>query len=135
MKGKDVRNADGKIGDVNEVLAKEQGEVVGVTVDVGGLLGWREGGHGRPGSARASGRLLGAAQPVEAVPRSAPVIEAPTGLRIFPGEIVVLPKKWAESHYNLKRWTPMTGGGHFAPAEEPEQIIEDIRAVFRSLRS
>lgn len=60
-----------------------------------------------------------------------PVIEAPTGLGIFPGEIVVLPRKWAEGYYNLKRWTQMTGGGHFAPAEEPEQIVEDIRAFFR----
>ena len=25
-------------------------------------------------------------------------------------------------------------GGHFAPAEEPERVIEDIRATFRNLR-
>jgi pimeloyl-ACP methyl ester carboxylesterase len=63
-----------------------------------------------------------------------PVVEAPTGIGVFPGEIFAAPKKWAESYYNLKRWTPMTAGGHFAPAEEPEQIVNDIRAFFRPLR-
>jgi hypothetical protein len=28
----------------------------------------------------------------------------------------------------------MPQGGHFAPMEEPERLVEDIRSFFRSLR-
>ncbi|MDP6560983.1 MAG: epoxide hydrolase [Candidatus Binatia bacterium] len=63
-----------------------------------------------------------------------PVIEAPTGVAVFPREIILMPRHWAERYYNLKRWTVMPSGGHFAPMEEPESLVEDIRAFFRSLR-
>lgn len=63
-----------------------------------------------------------------------PVVESPTGLAIFDEEVVIMPRKWAESYYNLKRWTRMPKGGHFAPMEEPELLVEDIRAFFRDLR-
>jgi pimeloyl-ACP methyl ester carboxylesterase len=63
-----------------------------------------------------------------------PVVEAPTGIGIFPRELLIPPRKWAERYYNLQRWTPMTAGGHFAPAEEPEQLVKDIRAFFRPVR-
>ncbi|NNL86905.1 MAG: epoxide hydrolase [Myxococcales bacterium] len=64
-----------------------------------------------------------------------PVVKAPTSAAIFPEEVVLLPKRWAEQYYNLKRWTPMKSGGHFAPMEEPEALVEDIRASFRAERS
>jgi hypothetical protein len=28
----------------------------------------------------------------------------------------------------------MPAGGHFAPMEEPQRLVEDVRAFFRSLR-
>ncbi len=62
-----------------------------------------------------------------------PVVEAPTGLGVFK-DVVVLPRKWAEHYYNVKRWTEMPSGGHFAPMEEPELLVDDIRAFFRELR-
>jgi pimeloyl-ACP methyl ester carboxylesterase len=62
------------------------------------------------------------------------VVEAPTGVAVFPREVVLLPRRWAERYYNLKRWTVMPAGGHFAPMEEPERLVEDIRAFFRPLR-
>jgi hypothetical protein len=40
----------------------------------------------------------------------------------------------AERYFNLKRWTPMKAGDHFAPSEEPEQLVNDIRMFYRSLR-
>ncbi len=64
-----------------------------------------------------------------------PVVEAPTGVAVFPKEILLMPRRWAERTYNLQRWTMMPSGGHFAPMEEPERLIEDIRAFFRPLRS
>jgi pimeloyl-ACP methyl ester carboxylesterase len=63
-----------------------------------------------------------------------PVVEAPTGVGVF-HDVVVLPRKWAERYYNLKHWTPMPRGGHFAPMEEPALLVEDVRAFFRPLRS
>ena len=32
----------------------------------------------------------------------------------------------AEQNANLTHWTQMVSGGHFAPAEEPELLVEDI---------
>ncbi len=63
-----------------------------------------------------------------------PVVEAPTGCAVFLQEVVLMPRRWAERYYNLKRWTVMPSGGHFAAMEEPERLVEDIRAFFRPLR-
>jgi pimeloyl-ACP methyl ester carboxylesterase len=63
-----------------------------------------------------------------------PVVESPTALGVFLRELLIPPRKWAEHYFNLKRWTPMTAGGHFAPSEEPAQLVADIRAFYRSFR-
>src|SRR5579863_720199 len=63
-----------------------------------------------------------------------PVVEAPTAAALFLKEVMLMPRKWVERYYNLKRWTVMPSGGHFAPMEEPERLIDDIRAFFRPLR-
>jgi len=63
-----------------------------------------------------------------------PVVEAPTGVSVFLKEVMLMPRKWTERYYNLKRWTVMPSGGHFAPMEEPQRLVEDIRAFFRELR-
>jgi pimeloyl-ACP methyl ester carboxylesterase len=34
----------------------------------------------------------------------------------------------------LKRYTVFSSGGHFAALEEPEALVDDIRAFFRTLR-
>ena len=61
-------------------------------------------------------------------------IEAPTGIAAFPAEISRPPREWAERSFNLKQWTPMPSGGHFAALEEPQRLVEDIRSFFRPLR-
>jgi pimeloyl-ACP methyl ester carboxylesterase len=63
-----------------------------------------------------------------------PVVEASTGVSVFLKEVMLMPRKWAERYYNLKRWTVMPSGGHFAPMEEPQRLVEDIRAFFREIR-
>jgi pimeloyl-ACP methyl ester carboxylesterase len=63
-----------------------------------------------------------------------PVVEAPTALAIFPQELVYPARAWAERYYNLQQWTEMPAGGHFAPMEEPEALVEDVRKFFRGLR-
>lgn len=61
-------------------------------------------------------------------------VSVPTAGAIFPAEIYLTPRLWAEASYNIVRWTPMPQGGHFAAMEEPELLLEDVRAFFRSLR-
>lgn len=61
-------------------------------------------------------------------------VEVPTSCAIFPADITLPPRRWAENHYNVTRWTVMDGGGHFAALEEPSALVEDIRAAFRPLR-
>jgi microsomal epoxide hydrolase len=61
-------------------------------------------------------------------------IEVPTAYASFPREILHPPRAWAERLYNIKRWTLMPAGGHFAALEEPEALAADIRAFFRDLR-
>jgi pimeloyl-ACP methyl ester carboxylesterase len=61
-------------------------------------------------------------------------IAVPTAVAIFPGELSVPPREWAERICNLQQWTPMPSGGHFAALEEPRLLVEDIRKFFRTLR-
>jgi pimeloyl-ACP methyl ester carboxylesterase len=61
-------------------------------------------------------------------------IDVPCAVARFPHEISQPPREWAERFYNLKQWTVMPRGGHFAAFEEPELLAQDIRAFFRPLR-
>lgn len=61
-------------------------------------------------------------------------IEVPTAYAAFPREIVRPPRSWAERMYNIRRWTVMPAGGHFAALEEPDALAADVRAFFRDLR-
>jgi pimeloyl-ACP methyl ester carboxylesterase len=43
--------------------------------------------------------------------------------------------RWAERTYtDIRRWTVMPRGGHFAAMEQPAALADDIRAFFRPLR-
>jgi microsomal epoxide hydrolase len=35
---------------------------------------------------------------------------------------------------NIRRWTVMPKGGHFAATEQPDALAEDVRAFFRRFR-
>lgn len=61
-------------------------------------------------------------------------VEVPTACAIFPGEILKPPRAWVERLYAVSRWTRFASGGHFAAMEEPELLVEDVRAAFRPLR-
>jgi len=62
-------------------------------------------------------------------------IEVPTAFARFPAELTRPPREWVERAYNLQQWSEFPRGGHFAALEEPELLVEDIRAFFRPLRS
>jgi len=66
--------------------------------------------------------------------REGDFVRPPCGVAQFPKEIFFPPRTWVERGYNVQRWTKMPRGGHFAAAEEPELLAEDIRAFFRGLR-
>jgi pimeloyl-ACP methyl ester carboxylesterase len=64
---------------------------------------------------------------------SLPVVKTPTGIGVFSKEVMIFPRKWAETYYNLSHWTEMDSGGHFAPMEEPDALVMDIRKFFQQL--
>ena len=61
-------------------------------------------------------------------------VPAPAGMAMFPQEISKPPKEWGERSYDVRRWTEMTSGGHFAALEEPQLLAEEVRAFFRGFR-
>jgi pimeloyl-ACP methyl ester carboxylesterase len=63
-----------------------------------------------------------------------PRVEAPTGIGIYPKDVVRLPRAACERAVNLQRWTLLPEGGHFAPAEVPTVYVNEIREFFRPLR-
>lgn len=61
-------------------------------------------------------------------------VEVPTGAAIFPYELFIAPRKWAEASFNITHWTEMPRGGHFAAMEQPDLLVDDLRTFFRGLR-
>jgi len=65
-------------------------------------------------------------------PKAVPV---PTGVACFPKEILPTVRPWSEPIYtNIRRWTEMPRGGHFAALEQPELFIDDVRTFFSELQ-
>jgi pimeloyl-ACP methyl ester carboxylesterase len=67
-------------------------------------------------------------------PRPARRSEVPAAVASFPGEMVIPPREWAERTVNLKRWTEMPQGGHFAAWEVPELLANDLREFVSALQ-
>jgi len=61
-------------------------------------------------------------------------VTPPLAMALFPRELPTPPRSWVERVFDVQRWTPMPLGGHFAAAEQPELLTQDIRAFFRPLR-
>ncbi len=59
----------------------------------------------------------------------------PLGVALFPRELPLPPRSWVERVFDVRRWTTMPRGGHFAAMEQPHLLAEDIRAFFRPLRA
>jgi pimeloyl-ACP methyl ester carboxylesterase len=63
-------------------------------------------------------------------------IAVPTGYCEFPREILRPPRSLAARTYSdIRRWTVMPRGGHFAAMEQPQALAEEVRAFFRPLRA
>ena len=62
-------------------------------------------------------------------------VEVPTAAALFPAELLAWPpRSYVERLYNITHWSEMPRGGHFAALEEPELLIDDIRAFARTFR-
>lgn len=62
-------------------------------------------------------------------------VGVPVGYCQFPREILRPPRSLAARVYtDIRRWTVMPRGGHFAAMEQPEALVREIRAFFRPLR-
>jgi pimeloyl-ACP methyl ester carboxylesterase len=62
-------------------------------------------------------------------------IDVPTAYAQFPAEILRPPRSLAQRTYtDVRRWTVMPHGGHFAALEQPEALTNEVREFFRPLR-
>lgn len=62
-------------------------------------------------------------------------VRVPFGYAAFPCEIRRPPRSIAERAYtDIRRWTQMDKGGHFAAMEQPAALAGEIRAFFAGLR-
>ncbi|MEV5707946.1 epoxide hydrolase family protein [Actinoallomurus sp. NPDC052274] len=59
---------------------------------------------------------------------------APTALAVFPHDNFIPLRHIAERTNTIVRWTEYDRGGHFAAMEQPDLLVGDIRAFFRTLR-
>lgn len=62
-------------------------------------------------------------------------VDVPTAYAAFPREIRRPPRSFAETAYtDIRRWTRMQRGGHFAAMEQPAALAVDVAAFFRAFR-
>jgi pimeloyl-ACP methyl ester carboxylesterase len=63
-------------------------------------------------------------------------VVVPTAVAMFGNHFIdegIPPREWFERLYNVRQWTPMPSGGHFAAVEEPELLARDIASFFAAL--
>ncbi len=62
-------------------------------------------------------------------------VNIPVAVSVFPDELYLPPRSWAEKAYpKLVHFNKVAKGGHFAAWEQPTIFTEELRAGFKSLR-
>ncbi|MBR1203827.1 MULTISPECIES: epoxide hydrolase family protein [unclassified Bradyrhizobium] len=62
-------------------------------------------------------------------------VSVPTGVAVFPKEIVTPVRKWMETNFtNIQHWREMPKGGHFSAFEQPDLFVGEVREFFGKLR-
>jgi pimeloyl-ACP methyl ester carboxylesterase len=79
-------------------------------------------------------RASGFPQPMALANDIKPEISVPTAVAVLPKDLLHKPRSLFAAHSDLRQWTLFPSGGHFAAAEEPKLITEDIRSFVRPLR-
>ena len=59
---------------------------------------------------------------------------APTGVAIFAEDFQSVRRFADRDHANIVSWNRYDRGSHFAPHDAPDLLVDDIRALFRTLR-
>lgn len=63
--------------------------------------------------------------------RATPIVNVPTGVALFPKEIITPVRRWMEPTFtNITHWSEMEKGGHFAAFEQPESFCARRSGVF-----
>jgi pimeloyl-ACP methyl ester carboxylesterase len=70
---------------------------------------------------------------VEYQPGSDDKVTVPTGVTIFPKDMVPAPRQFAERFFRIVRWTELRAGGHFTAWEEPEAFARELTALARDV--
>jgi pimeloyl-ACP methyl ester carboxylesterase len=63
-------------------------------------------------------------------------VDVPTAVALFHHNFVsegVPPREWAQRLFDIRRWTDMPRGGHFAATEEPVLLAQDITAFYAAV--
>ncbi len=67
--------------------------------------------------------------------RHQPPIDLPTGISVFPKEILRCSRRWAEERFSrLVHFNILDKGGHCAAFEQPATFVAEIRATFAHVR-
>jgi pimeloyl-ACP methyl ester carboxylesterase len=62
-------------------------------------------------------------------------VGVPAGCSIFPAELQRPSRRWAERRFtDIRHWSELDRGGHFAAFEQPELFVAELRAFFRLVR-
>lgn len=61
-------------------------------------------------------------------------VSVPTSLAVPPKDVAMMPRAIIEQRLNLQRYTILERGGHFVPSEQPDSVVGEIRAFFRTQR-
>jgi epoxide hydrolase len=62
-------------------------------------------------------------------------VPVPSGVSMFPHELLVASRRWAETRFTDLRWFgELDRGGHFAAFEQPAAFLDEVRGFFRTVR-
>jgi pimeloyl-ACP methyl ester carboxylesterase len=60
-------------------------------------------------------------------------VSAPVGIARFPREEPFPPRSYIERGYQVRHWSEMPAGGHFAAMEQPRLLADDIIKFFKTI--
>lgn len=84
-----------------------------------------------PGTSTSSARLYWENRGKALLGSGEASITIPMACSVFPKEILLAPRRWAETRYkNIVYWNEVEKGGHFAAFEQPSLFVEELRTAF-----
>lgn len=63
-------------------------------------------------------------------------VDVPVGYTLFPKDLFALSERWARTRFpDLRHYSVVDSGGHFAAMEQPATFVREVRDAFRAMRS